>query len=292
VLIHRYSFSDSNLVDSVAGANGEALLDPNKTSPNPVVFTNGQALLDGSGGYIALPAGLVSSLSNVTFETWLTWNGGPDWQNIFVFGSTDPSGNGEFGLFGTPTYGGSGGKFRVGISSADPGYTAEFDVSDPNFFPKNAPAHLVVVYAPVDGGTRVYINGQLNVSGGAPTMLSVLQDVNNYLGRSGYNGDPTFNGSFDEFRIYNGAMSAVEVAGDFAVGPNAFPGPTLGVSLSGGKLVFTWPLSATGATLVVSPTLGAGTTWAPVGATVIQTNGVFSATVTPTQSPSFYRLKQ
>jgi hypothetical protein len=38
VLIHRYSFSDSNVVDSVGGANGQAGLNPNKTNPNPVVL--------------------------------------------------------------------------------------------------------------------------------------------------------------------------------------------------------------------------------------------------------------
>jgi len=293
VLIHRYSFSDSNIVDSVGGADGQALLDPNKTAPNPVVFSSGQAVLDGSGGYISLPGGLVSSLSNLTVEAWVTWTGGPDWQNIFEFGNTDAGGNGEFGLFGTPTFGGSGGKFRLGFGNADPGYNAEFDVSSPNLFPRNTPVHLVVVYAPADGGTRVYVNGALDVSGGAPDPLSALQDVNNYLGRSGYNGDPTFQGSFDEFRIYDGALSGTEVAADFASGPNnATPAPTLNVKLSGGQLVFNWPLTATNAVLVVSQALGAGASWGPANATVIQTNGTYSATVTPTQSSSFYRLKQ
>jgi hypothetical protein len=140
-LIHRYSFSDSNVVDSVGGANGQAALDPNKASPNPVVFTNERAVLNGTGGYIALPPGSISGLSNVTVEAWLTWNGGPDWQNIFVLGNTDAGGAGMFGLFGTPTYGGSGGKFRLGFGNSDPGYLNEFDVNDPNLFPKGAPTH-------------------------------------------------------------------------------------------------------------------------------------------------------
>jgi hypothetical protein len=293
VLIHRYSFGDSTVADSVGGADGQALLDPNKTAPNPVVFSNGQAVLDGTGGYIALPGGLVSSLSNLTVEAWVTWTGGPDWQNIFVFGNTDAGNNGEFGLFGTPTFGGSGGKFRLGFGNADPGYNAEFDVSSPNFFPKNTPAHLVVVYAPVDGGTRIYVNGALDVSGAAPDPLSALQDVYGYLGRSGYGGDPTFQGSFDEFRIYDGALSGVQVAADFASGPNnAAPPPTLNVKLTNGQLVFTWPLTATNASLVISHILGSGASWQSAGATVVQTNGTYSATVTPTQSPSFYRLKQ
>jgi hypothetical protein len=291
-LLHRYSFSDSNLVDSVGGANGQTALDPNKPTPHPVVFTNGQAVLDGSGGYISLPSGLVSTLSNLTVEAWVTWTGGPDWQNIFSFGNTDSTGNGEFGLFATPIFGGSGGKFRLGFGNADPGYTAEFDVSSPNLFPRNTPTHLVVVYAPADGGTRIYVNGVLDSSGGAPDPLSALQDVNDYIGRSGYNPDPTYQGSFDEFRIYDGGFSAAQVASNFAAGPNNTPpAPTLNVSWSNGQLTFTWPLSATGAVLFVSQTLGTGASWSSTGATAHQTNGVFSATVTPTQSPSFYRLQ-
>ncbi|HTL55224.1 MAG TPA: LamG-like jellyroll fold domain-containing protein [Candidatus Limnocylindrales bacterium] len=294
VLIHRYSFSDSNVVDSVGGANGEAQVNTLKPNPNPVVFTNGQAVMDGTGGYISLPPGLVSGLSNLTVEAWVTWNGGGAWQNLFVFGNTDAGGAGMFGLFGTPNYGGSNGKFRLGFGNADPGYNNEFDVSDSNnFFPTNTPAHLVVVYAPVDGGTRIYINGQFHVSGGAPDPLSALQDVLNYLGRSGYNADPAYNGSIDEFRIYDGALSGVEVANDYIAGPNMNAAlPPLSVHLSNGQLVFTWSLSASNSTLMVSKTLGASASWGNANATVIQTNGVYSATVTPTNSSSFYRLQR
>jgi hypothetical protein len=294
VLLHRYSFSDSNVVDSVGGANGQALLNPNITTPppNPVVFTNGQALMDGSGGYIDLPAGLVSSLSNVTFEAWVTWNGGGAWQNIFVFGNTDSTGLGEYGLFGTPTHNGTG-MFRLGFGNSDPGFNNEFDVDSPTLFPTNAATHLVVSYAPVDGGTRIFINGKFNASGGAPHPLSDLQDALNYLGRSGYNGDPPYKGSFDEFRIYSGALTAVEVASNYISGPNMNAVlPPLTVHLSAGQLVLTWPTNASGATLITSKTLGSGAGWAPANATVIQTNDVYSATIAPTGSASFYRLQK
>jgi len=293
VLTHRYSFSDSNIVDSVGGANGQALIDTNKLNPNPVIFANGQAVLDGTGGYIALPSGLVSGLSNVTFEAWVTWNGGADWQNIFEFGATDANGLGEFGLFGTPTFGGSGGKFRLGFGNSDPGFNNEFDVSDANFFPKGTPAYLAVVYAPVDGGTRIYVNGHLDASGRAPDPLSAIQEVNNYLGRSGYDGDPIFNGSFDEFRIYSGALTGAQVATDFIAGPNGTSVlPPVTTQLINGQLVLTWPLSAGSATLMTSKTIGPGASWGNANATVIQTNGVFSATIAPTGSASFYRLQK
>jgi hypothetical protein len=43
--------------------------------------------------------------------------------------------------------------------------------------------------------------------------------VNDWLGRSQYN-DPSFNGSIDEFRIYNGALTPLQIALDAATGPN------------------------------------------------------------------------
>ena len=46
--------------------------------------------------------------------------------------------------------------------------------------------------------------------------------ANNYLGKSQYN-DPYFNGSINEFRIYNTALSAAQIATSFANGPDGTP---------------------------------------------------------------------
>ena len=43
-------------------------------------------------------------------------------------------------------------------------------------------------------------------------VLEAGADVNNWLGRSQYPSDPYFNGKVDDFRIYNGAMTAAQVA--------------------------------------------------------------------------------
>ena len=66
--------------------------------------------------------------------------------------------------------------------------------------------------------------------------------TNAWLGRSAFNGDGVFNGTIDEFRIYNTALSGAQVAADQVAGPNAFgtvavPEPTtvlmLGLSAAG-----------------------------------------------------------
>ena len=67
-LIHRYSFT-TDVSDSVGTANGTNLLNTAQhPGANPVVYNGGQAVMDGSGGYIQLPAGLVSGLTNLTVE--------------------------------------------------------------------------------------------------------------------------------------------------------------------------------------------------------------------------------
>jgi Concanavalin A-like lectin/glucanases superfamily len=62
-----------------------------------------------------------------------------------------------------------------------------------------------------------------------------LSDVNNWLGRSQW-GDPLYDGSIDEFRIYNTALSAGEVADSFATGPDPAPLPLLIVNRGTGAM--------------------------------------------------------
>ena len=68
----------------------------------------------------------------------------------------------------------------------------------------------------------MYLNGALQ--GTAATgleALSEIDDVNNYLGKSQYSGDPGFAGTYSEFRIYNAALKAEQVQAVYAAGPNA-----------------------------------------------------------------------
>jgi hypothetical protein len=61
-------------------------------------------------------------------------------------------------------------------------------------------------------GTRPDIEGH----------LSELDDQNVWLGRSNYQ-DDEFMGTFDEFRIYDAALSADELAESYRLGPKPEP---------------------------------------------------------------------
>ena len=124
-------------------------------------------------------------------------------------------------------------------------------------------------------------------------MIS-LPDTDNYLACDEWP-DPNFNGSYNEFRIWNGALTAGQIVNLFSAGPDIIAGPArareLKISASGGKVTLQWPANATGFGLESSPSLAPGS-WNPVSGTPAVINGVNNLTLTVGQSPAFYRLKQ
>ena len=56
-----------------------------------------------------------------------------------------------------------------------------------------------------------YKDGKLKNSNESTTTLATLSRTNQYLGRSNWPGDEYFNGSIDDFRVYDRALSANEI---------------------------------------------------------------------------------
>src|SRR5690349_16011931 len=76
-LIHRYSFDD-DARDLVGGADGELVGD--------AAIADGAVVLSGNKpSYVNLPNDLFKTLTNATFEIWVSWAGGPVWQRIWDF---------------------------------------------------------------------------------------------------------------------------------------------------------------------------------------------------------------
>jgi hypothetical protein len=99
-IVHRYSFAGSGtaVVDSAGNANGSV--------QNGQLPGTGEVALDGNDQFVDLPNGIVSQLQSATFEAWVDWAGGNDWQRIFDFGDSDEAegtpGFGQTYLFLTP----------------------------------------------------------------------------------------------------------------------------------------------------------------------------------------------
>ena len=247
--IHRYSFNNeagsaggATITDSVGGADGVVMGDPDDSS-----FNGTQLSLVGGGSdvapYVDLPNGLISGLTDMTVESWVTIEGIQNWSRIWDFGSSDPGGeDGEVEDVGDTNGGGTAGldyiflsasraensiQHRVELRNEDPagGGATTIDFDDDRDLPKEA--LYTVVYdsdgADLTGGpmVEVYLDGMLVASGSTDIELGDINDVNNWLGRSNWTNDANFEGSYDEFRIYNYALNQDEVLGNFQAGPNA-----------------------------------------------------------------------
>jgi hypothetical protein len=206
-IVHRYSF-ETDAKDSVGTAHGTLL--------GGAAVSGGALTLSGDGQYMNLPNAIISSLSSVTVEVYLTWTGdaGNDWQRIFDFGSSDmgedQAGAGAKYLFLSAR------KFRGCYTSATP--KSEVFVDSSKLLPTTA-AQVALV---VDGGKslEVFLNGQSTGKTNLTLPLSAISDNNNWVGRSQYATDPYFAGKISEFRIYDAALTGPQLTTSKAMGEN------------------------------------------------------------------------
>jgi hypothetical protein len=254
---HRYEFS-GNANDSVGTAHGtlsnpqglatyhDGLLDMRQANNNVLSQNSATA-----GAYVDLPNGTISSLGNqATFEMWINVETTRNWDRIFDFGKSDAGenssgggGNSEY-IFAT-TQNGANGALRFAHRSEDlpPATTYNENLVDGYFRLTNGvDHHLAFVWDEVTGTQSMYLDGQFIRSSPirSTITLAALQDLNNWLGRSQW-GDPMFDGAFDEFRIYDYALSGEQILGNYQAGANVvnvIPEPSSLVLVAVGGFAF------------------------------------------------------
>ena len=166
-------------------------------------YDGGGLKLDGADDYAVLPIGeVISSMSSATFTTWVNFsNAGGAWQRIFDFGN----GTGTY-IFLCPRTGTTG-PLRLAITTGGGGGESLID----------SPATLTsgwhhVAAVITSGNMQIYLDGAMIVSGSTALVPSDLgRTGSNWLGRSQYGADAYFNGSLDDFRIYDYALSVEEI---------------------------------------------------------------------------------
>ena len=221
-LTHRYDFEGIGMgvQDRVGSADGML-----KGASLSKLDGKGVAVLGGgsAGGYVDLHNGLLSSLTNATLESWVTWGGGSAWQRVFDFGDStnaspeDNPGAGNTYLMFTPKSG--AGVATVGFSLLGNASGQELDVSASGALPQSL-TQVVVVASATDSKLRLYIDGKKISEATWTGPLSAIDDVNAWLGRSQFDADPEFSGVFHEFRVYGAALNDAEVATSFIAGPD------------------------------------------------------------------------
>ncbi len=298
-LEHRYSFGEANgdttVADSVGGANGD-LINGGTSAFNG----SGQLVLDGAQSYVNLPNDLVTNFTSISVEAWITDNGSGTWSRIFDFGNS--SGGEDFpilpGPFGTQhfylTHPSNQGLVRGTISTDS---NAGDQLVSGSAIPLNQVTHVIfTINGPAHTG-RVFVNGALvgENTGMTLTPAAVGPTLNNWLGRAQYGGDPFFTGVYDEFRIWDGAMTPARAAASFASGPNLTPIVSLQIERSApNQITISYPESAGGFLLEKTAEFVSGTTvWSPAtGGTSVTNSGVIEVTFPLTPNNQFFRLKQ
>jgi hypothetical protein len=215
-LTHRYSFT-ADASDSVGTAHG--------TLQGGAVVANGAAALNGTAGtYVDLPGGLITGYTNLTIEFWASFGVNGNWNRVFDFGDQNASALGRYYVMFTSHSGVP--DIRMSYSDADPGYNHEVVAAAAGTLDGQTNVQVVCVFEPGANSMRLYVNGVQVSSAALPFPLSSIQNVHSFVGRSLYGGDSPMNGSIDEFRIYNAALSAPKILQSFQQGPDVALGNT------------------------------------------------------------------
>ena len=296
-LLHRWSFDEppgsTTITDLVGSING--------TVQGPVTFTNremltpsgnpppgGNGLPTTNSGWVSFPAGqaIVSGLPNeASIECWVVWAGGGVWQEIW-----------DFGQAATPGVSLGGGTY-VMVSAHD-GQTGSLRLEwFPGGLVLTGPSlqvgvlsQVVITHDQDRQLDKLYLNGQLLNSAANPLLWSSLPDTDNWLARDEWP-DPMFNGAYLDMRIWDGALTAGQVANLYAAGPSVIAGPTLQISSSGAQITLKWPANATGFGLQSTTNLVDGT-WPAVPGTPSVINGLNNLTLPASGAQTYYRLKE
>jgi len=168
-------------------------------------YDGGALRLKGQDGYVNLPIGaVIASMDSTTITTWVNFsNIGDAWQRIFDFGS----GTGSY-IFLCPRSG-TGGPMRLAITIGGNAAGEESLIETTDTLPSDW-HHVAVVIS--SANMQIYLDGVMATSGTTLVVPSDLgQTSSNWLGRSQYAADGYFNGSLDDFRIYDYVLSAEEI---------------------------------------------------------------------------------
>ncbi len=192
-----YLTADTDLTDATANGNHAALFG---TLVQKAGHFGQGITLDGSTNFIQLPATIANS-RDITFATWINWQGGNSWQRIFDFGNDT-----DHYCFLT-TKPGSTNYMRFAIKN---GGSEQIINATANHY-TNRWIHVAVTFS--DEAITLYLNGR---AVGSSSNISIrpadFRPVFNYIGRSQFTADPMLKATVDDTRIYNYALTDEEIA--------------------------------------------------------------------------------
>jgi hypothetical protein len=169
-----------------------------------VTGRHGNALqLDGTTGYVSMPVGVAGAISAFTIAAWVRPDTDTIWQRLFDFG-VDPTSY----MFLTTSGPARTLHYAITLGSIP----SEQILDGKAKLPIGAWSHVAVVF---DGlSVEFYVDGAMDTRSDnfslRPKDLGLTQ--NNWIGRSQFQADAFLKGTVDDFRIYDQALTADEVA--------------------------------------------------------------------------------
>jgi hypothetical protein len=230
-IIHRYAFNGTGTTatDSIGAANGTIQGGNNARQTGGSVDLTGDITAGSYAGegFVSLPANILTGLTSATFEAWVTWDGASRasstvWQRIFDFGNQTGNGANAVGqtyLFVTASAAQNGGPLRAAYTVNGPANETLINATTGPLV-TGARKHLALVIDDPNDTMSLYLDGAVVGFVQLTGNLSAIVDTNSWLGRSQFAVDPELNGTLQEFRIYNVALSATQVQASFTAGPD------------------------------------------------------------------------
>lgn len=162
----------------------------------------GQALsFNGSNGHIDVPDGTYFNGGSFSVSVWVKLNTYASWSRIFDFGNGPANNNVLF----SPTNGTSG----KAASEIYNGTVSGGQISSPTVQTGTGKwQHLVYTFE--SGTGKILLNGVVIAQGTQTAPQNVLRTIC-YIGRSNWTTDTYINGSLDDFRLYDRALTTTEI---------------------------------------------------------------------------------
>ncbi|MBB6019071.1 uncharacterized protein YjdB [Paenibacillus sp. JGP012] len=211
-LILHYDMNDidgETVIDQTGKFNGRWM----NSSKAEWVRTQDAGVLSFNGGttnsYVELPQGVLDGLTDITVSSIVNWSGKNAAEWLYALGK--PNINTHYTYF-TPRYNANG-MARLGIATN--AWNNESSASATGL--KNNEWKVVTtVVSGTDGTLTLYIDGIAVATGSTNGMtLEQIKNISGssgYIGKSFYTADPYFGGLIADFQIYDGAMSASDIA--------------------------------------------------------------------------------
>ncbi len=291
-ITHRYSFNDGTANDSIGTAHGVLVNGASAIGGKLVLANDGVQTNASTGQYVSLPINILQT-RNFTLAVWFTYGGGNIWQRILDFGNSVPD----------PSYGmvGQGfiilantGSSIIGQFSLNSWGGAPTDVVHGTAFPVGGQHFLAYVHNLDMGQELLYLDGKRVGLGTASIDPTTANYTNFFIGRSQFSQDPLYNGSLDELRSYDQALTAAEILAAYNAGPDVLIAPvpaTVTMGITGTNVVLAWSSDISG-TLQCSANPSSALSWVDVTNRVTSTGADCTVTLNGLLQQQFFRLKQ